>query len=94
VAIALSSGSGTDAFNGDSPLVASCGRQGALLPLDKYYTKANVDDIIKKSEREIATYEGRMISAPRGSSSVGLFVDTDLFKAAGLKIPGPIPNSG
>jgi fructooligosaccharide transport system substrate-binding protein len=89
-AIALSSGSGIDVFDVDSPLVASYGHQGALLPLDKYYAKENADDIIK-SEREIATYKGKMISAPMGSTSVGLFVNTDLFKAAGLKIPGTDP---
>ena len=89
-AIALSSGSGIDVFDVDSPLVASYGYQGALLPLDKYYTKENLDDIIK-SERETATYKGKMISAPMGSTSVGLFVNTDLFKAAGLKIPGTDP---
>ena len=88
--IALSSGSGIDVFDVDSPLVASYGHQGALLSLDKYYTKENLDDIIK-SEREIATYKGKMISAPMGSTSVGLFVNTDLFKAAGLKVPGTDP---
>jgi len=84
VAIALSSGSGIDVFDVDCPLVASYGYQGALLPLDKYYTKENADDFIK-SEREIATYKGKMISAPMSSTSVGLFVNTDLFKAAGLR---------
>ncbi|HSB79528.1 MAG TPA: sugar ABC transporter substrate-binding protein [Candidatus Methylomirabilis sp.] len=89
-AIALSSGSGIDVFDVDSPLVASYGYQGALLPLDKYYTTENVDDFIT-AERTIATYRGKMISAPMGSTSVGLFVNVDLFKAAGLKIPSTDP---
>src|SRR5574341_589401 len=89
-AIALSSGTGIDVFDVDSPLVASYGFQGALLALDKYYPKENADDFIK-AERTIATYKGKMISAPMGSTSVGLFVNVDLFKAAGLKPPSTDP---
>jgi len=89
-AIALSSGSGIDVFDVDSPLVASYGHQNALLILDKYYARDNVQDFTKV-ERDIATYQGKMISAPMGSTSVGLFVNVDLFKAAGLKVPGTDP---
>ena len=89
-AIALSSGSGIDVFDVDSPLVASYGHQGALLSLDKYYTKENAQDFTKV-ERDLATYKGKMISAPMGSTSVGMFYNVDLFKAAGLKLPGTNP---
>jgi multiple sugar transport system substrate-binding protein len=88
--IALASGSGVDVFDVDSPLVASYGYQGALLPLDKYYTKENVDDFIKV-ERDIATYQGKMLTAPMGSTSVGLFVNVDLFRAAGAPLPSTDP---
>jgi len=91
VAIALASGSGIDVFDVDSPLVASYGSQGALLPLDKYYTRENVEDFIKV-ERDIATYQGKMMTAPMGSTSVGLFVNVDLFKAAGVPLPGTDPD--
>jgi len=91
VAIALASGSGIDAFDVDSPLVASYGSQGALLPLDKYWTKDNLDDFIKV-ERDIATYEGKMLTVPMGSTSVGLFCNVDLFKAAGVPLPGTEPD--
>jgi len=89
-AIALSSGAGIDVFDVDSPLVASYGYQGALLSLDKYFTKENLDDITP-AERSITSYKGKMISAPMGSTSVGLFVNVDLFKQAGLKVPGTDP---
>jgi multiple sugar transport system substrate-binding protein len=89
-AIALSSGAGIDVFDVDSPLVASYGHQGALLALDKYFTKESLDDITP-AERSITTYKGRMVSAPMGSTSVGLFVNVDLFKQAGLKVPGTDP---
>ncbi|HSC70973.1 MAG TPA: extracellular solute-binding protein, partial [Candidatus Methylomirabilis sp.] len=59
-------------------------------PLDKYYTKENVQDFTKV-ERELATYKGAMISAPMGSTSVGLFCNVDLFKAAGVKLPSDNP---
>lgn len=90
VAIALSSGSGIDVFDVDSPLVASYGYQEALLALDKYYRKENAQDFTPV-EREIATYRGKMISAPMGSTSVGLFYNLDLFKAAGIRPPGTRP---
>jgi ABC-type glycerol-3-phosphate transport system substrate-binding protein len=90
VAIALASGSGIDAFDVDSPLVAHYGHQGALLPLDRYYTKENLDDFTKV-ERQIATYQGKMLSAPMGSTSVGLYINVDLFKAAGVPLPGQNP---
>lgn len=90
VAIALASGSGIDVFDVDSPLVASYGYQGALLPLDKYYTKENWEDFTEV-ERKLATYKGKKLSAPMGSTSVGLFVNLDLFRAAGLKVPGTDP---
>jgi ABC-type glycerol-3-phosphate transport system substrate-binding protein len=89
-AIALSSGSGIDVFDVDSPLVASYGHQGALLALDKYYTKENLDDITP-AERKITLYKGKTVSIPMGSTSVGLFVNVDLFKQAGLKVPGADP---
>ncbi len=91
VAIALASGSGIDVFDVDSPLVASYGYQGALLPLDRYYAPDNLQDFIKV-ERDIATYQGKTISAPMGSTSVGLFVNTDLFKAAGVPLPSTDPD--
>lgn len=90
VAIALASGSGIDVFDVDSPLVAHYGYQGALLPLDRYLPRDHVEDFTRV-ERAIATYRGQMISAPMGSTSVGLYVNVDLFKAAGLKVPGQNP---
>ena len=67
-AIALSSGSGIDVLDVDSPLVASYGYQGALLALDKYYAKDNLEDFTP-AERSIATYKGKVISAPMGSTT-------------------------
>jgi ABC-type glycerol-3-phosphate transport system substrate-binding protein len=92
VAIALASGSGIDVFDVDSPLVASYGYQGALLPLDKYYTKENWDDFTEV-ERMIAVYKGKKLSAPMGSTSVGLYYNIDLFKQAGLPLPGTEPSA-
>lgn len=92
VAIALASGSGIDVFDVDSPLVASYGYQGALLPLDKYYTKENWEDFTEV-ERKLATFKGKILSAPMGSTSVGMFYNIDLFRAAGLPLPGTNPDS-
>ncbi len=91
VAIALASGSGIDVFDVDSPLVASYGYQGALLPLDKYYSQQNWNDFTEV-ERRIAVYKGKKLSAPMSSTSVDLFYNIDLFKQAGLPLPGTEPS--
>ena len=46
--------------------MAHYGHQGALLALDKYLPADNREDFTK-AEREIASYQGKMISAPMGS---------------------------
>lgn len=57
IAIALSSGSGVDVFDVDSPLVTSYAVQGALLPLDPYIDMSDWQDFVEV-ERKTATYQG------------------------------------
>jgi len=84
VAIALTSGSGVDVFDVDSPLVASYAYQDALLPLDEYVDKNDWQDFVDV-ERQTATYNGRIVSLPWSSSEQGLYYNIEMLQEAGIK---------
>lgn len=84
IAIALSSGSGVDVFDVDSPLVTSYAVQDALLPLDEYIDKADWLDFVPV-ERSTATVQGKIMSVPWSSSEQGLFYNIEMLAAAGIK---------
>ncbi|HYM90463.1 MAG TPA: sugar ABC transporter substrate-binding protein [bacterium] len=84
VAIALSSGSGIDVFDVDSPLVTSYAVQDALLPLDEYIDKNDWLDFVGV-ERRTATVQGKIMSVPWSSSEQGLYYNVEMLDAAGIK---------
>jgi fructooligosaccharide transport system substrate-binding protein len=84
VAIAMTSGSGIDVFDVDSPLVASYAVQDALLPLDEYVDRTDWQDFVE-IERQTATHNGRIVSIPWSSSEQGLFYNVEMLEAAGIK---------
>lgn len=84
IAIALSSGSGVDVFDVDSPLVTSYAVQDALLPLDEYIDKSDWQDFVQV-ERTTGTVQGKIMSVPWSSSEQGLYYNTDMLNAAGIK---------
>jgi multiple sugar transport system substrate-binding protein len=84
IAIALSSGSGVDVFDVDSPLVTSYAVQDALLPLDDYIDKSDWQDFVPV-ERTTATVQGKIMSVPWSSSEQGLYYNVDILNAAGIK---------
>ncbi len=83
IAIALSSGSGVDVFDVDSPLVTSYAVQDALLPLDDYVDKSDWQDFVQV-ERTTATVQGKIMSVPWSSSEQGLYYNTEMLSAAGI----------
>lgn len=84
VSIALTSGSGIDVFDVDSPLVASYAAQDALLPLDDYIDKNDWQDFVEV-ERQTATVNGKIMSIPWSSSEQGLYYNVEMLDAAGIK---------
>lgn len=86
VSIGLAAGSGIDAFDVDSPLVAHYGHQDVLLPLDEYVGKADWEDFLEQ-ERHIATYGGKILSLPWSSSSQAVFYNVDMLREAGITPP-------
>jgi fructooligosaccharide transport system substrate-binding protein len=86
VSVALAAGSGIDAFDVDSPLVASYGHQDVLLPLDDYVDKKDWEDVLEQ-DRQIATYGGKILTLPWSSSSQAVFYNLDMLKEAGITPP-------
>ncbi len=86
VSVALAAGSGVDAFDVDSPLVAHYGYQDVLLPLDEYVDKKDWEDFLEQ-DRQIATYNGKILTLPWSSSSQAVFYNLDLLKEAGITPP-------
>jgi ABC-type glycerol-3-phosphate transport system substrate-binding protein len=86
VSVALAAGSGVDAFDVDSPLVAHYGHQDVLLPLDEYVDRKDWDDFLEQ-DRQIATYNGKILTLPWSSSSQALFYNIDMLKDAGITPP-------
>jgi len=84
IAIALSSGSGVDVFDVDSPLVTSYAVQDALLPLDEYIDKSDWQDFVPV-ERTTATVQGKIMSVPWSSSEQGLYYNVEMLNAAGIQ---------
>jgi multiple sugar transport system substrate-binding protein len=84
--VALASGSGVDVFEVDSPLVAAYGYQEVLLPLDSYLDPRDWEDYLEQ-ERQIATYEGKVLSVPWSSSSQAVYYNVDMLREAGIVPP-------
>lgn len=83
-AITLTSSSGVDVFDVDSPLVSSYTVQDALLPLDEFVDKADWQDFVE-IERQTATVNGKIMSIPWSSSEQGLYYNTEMLAAAGIQ---------
>ncbi|MEG0541477.1 MAG: sugar ABC transporter substrate-binding protein, partial [Angelakisella sp.] len=69
-------------------LVPKFAKAGQILPLDKYITKEYKDSLYPMV-LDALTVDGQVYAAARDVSSKGVYLNTDLFKAAGVPIPSP-----
>jgi fructooligosaccharide transport system substrate-binding protein len=76
-----------DIFICDSPLTASYASRGHLMELDPIIDKSR----FTPSALAAATYQGKIYSAPFGSSMQVLFYNRALFKSVGIEPPAPDP---
>lgn len=76
-----------DIFIVDSPLTASYAARGHLMELDSLIDKSR----FAPSAIQAASYNGKIYSAPFGSSMQVLYYNKALFKAAGLEEPSSDP---
>jgi len=74
----------------DQPLVMNYTVKGYLEPLDKYFTIAEAFQFTERS-LEASLVNGKFMVAPLNSSSVGMFINLDLFKEHGIPIPSTDP---
>jgi multiple sugar transport system substrate-binding protein len=76
-----------DVFIVDSPLTASYAARGHLMELDALIDKSR----FVPSAIAAASYQGKIYSAPFGSSMQELYYNTAMFKAAGVEPPSTDP---
>lgn len=77
-----------DVFDVNGPMTAGYAFNGWLLPLDDVFT-AEEKAYWNESSVEIATYDGKLMSAPIHTSTQNLYLNIDMFEAAGITPPGP-----
>ena len=78
-----------DIFIVDSPLTASYASRGHLMELDTLIDKKR----FAPSGIAAASFDGKIYSAPFGSSMQVLYYNKDMFKAAGVTPPSSDPAS-
>lgn len=89
--VRLSSGAGNlDLVDVDAPVVAAYAVQGFLTPLDKYFTKADLDQFVPATLRT-GYYLGHLLAPPLNSSSQVLYYNKDLLRKAGVPFPSNDP---
>ncbi len=76
-----------DVLSVDVPVTAGYGLRGWLLPLDDAFTDEDRADWLPAA-LAAGTYNGELVSAPVSTSTQLLFVNTDMFEAAGIEVPG------
>ena len=83
---AIASGGGPDVATVDNPETALFAAHGALLDLDPMIAKSAViklDDLYP-GPRASATWQGHVFGMPRGSNTLALYYDANMFRAHGL----------
>ena len=71
----------------DVPVTAGYGLRGWLLPLDDVFTDEDRADWLPAA-LAAGSYNGELVSAPVSTSTQLLFINTDMFDAAGIEVPG------
>ena len=76
-----------DVLSVDVPVTAGYGLRNWLLPLDDAFSDEDRADWLPAA-LAAGTYNGQLISAPVSTSTQLLFINSDLFEAAGIEVPG------
>lgn len=83
---AVMSGTGPDLIPIDNPNTAMFAAKNALLDLTPYVAKSKVIDVkqMHPGPLQNASWAGRIYAIPRGANTLALYINEDMFKAAGL----------
>lgn len=76
-----------DELSVDVPVTAGYGLRGWLLPLDDVYSDEDRADWLPAA-LAAGTCNGELISAPVSTSTQLLFINSDMFEAAEIEVPG------
>ena len=79
-----------DILNVDAPLVANYSIKDYLEPLDKYFNSEEKGEFVDAALNG-GSFDGQFMAAPLNSSSVGMYINVDLFKKYGVEIPSKDP---
>lgn len=86
--VRLGSGaSDPDIVSVDAPVVASYGLRGWLLPLDDYFSQEQIDGWVDALYTS-GQYEGQLLAPPIWNSTQVMYINPELFEAAGITPPG------
>ncbi len=77
-----------DIVSVDAPVVASYGLRGWLLPLDEYFEQDQIDGWVDALYTS-SLYDGKLLAPPIWNSTQVMYINKDLFEAAGVTPPGP-----
>jgi fructooligosaccharide transport system substrate-binding protein len=88
--VRLSSGGTPDAYIVDGPLTSSYAVRGNLLPLDSFFSKADLQAWFPSSVAA-GTFNGKFYSVPYANSSAGLYFNKKVFQAEGIALPPQNP---
>lgn len=84
----LAGGSGPDVLRVDSYYFADFAELGALRPIDDLIARDNIDMGVYYQLGVIEnTYEGQIYGLPWGTAPLYMFINLDMFEAAGIPVP-------
>ncbi|MEH7504006.1 sugar ABC transporter substrate-binding protein [Neobacillus drentensis] len=89
----LAAGNPPDILTIDSPTLALYANTGSLLSIDPFMRKEGKIDDIPDSTLRGLSYKGQIYLAPIVESSIALYYNRHLLKAAGIPYPSEDPNN-
>jgi ABC-type glycerol-3-phosphate transport system substrate-binding protein len=75
-----------DIIDVDAPVVAAYAVQGFLAPLDRYFSKSDLQQFLPAT-LQTSYYFGKLLAPPLNSSSQVLYYNKDLLSKAGIPFP-------
>jgi ABC-type glycerol-3-phosphate transport system substrate-binding protein len=85
-AVTLAGNNPPDLVYADAPLLASYAHAGIIRPIDEYYSKEELADIVPQSLQD-GTYNGRFYGPPEAQSAQALIYNAEMFDKAGITPP-------
>ena len=87
IQVKVASGSSNyDILSVDGPMVASYAYHNYIVPMDKYYTQSEKDEMASASVKS-SSYNGKFYAPPMNTSSQVLYYNKDLLAKANVTVP-------